>query len=156
MTERRTTTMTNTNPAARPLQPGDIVRYRKVGTARLVERKMDDCSPRDAGEGYWTVQWIKAPKSYRETKNHESGRRFWFVVADRLETIELAPEPVGDETPAAGHHVPVEDAAEMAASLGMGDAAELAPRIAARRSRPQVPAVKGIQRDQHGDMWFVL
>lgn len=68
-----------------PLKPGDIVQYRKVGTARLVEREGPVGYPEyDAtGEGRWTLEWIKAPKRYRETPDLSYG--FWVSLSDRIE-----------------------------------------------------------------------
>lgn len=54
-----------TNP---PLALGDTVQYRKVGTARIVALA-DRLDSR--GGGWFTVEWIRAPKKVREAKNRE-------------------------------------------------------------------------------------
>jgi hypothetical protein len=66
-----------------PLAPGNLVQYLKVGQARLVSYD-GYSSPRDireSGEGYWTVEWIKAPKKYREGGPELA---YWFTPKDRI------------------------------------------------------------------------
>jgi len=68
-----------------PLAPGDTVQYRKVGQARLVEyRGYSRYQTSEVSEGWWTVEWIKAPKKYREECGAASDSMFWFAPKDRL------------------------------------------------------------------------
>lgn len=62
------------------LEPGTVVQYRKVGTARLVQYNVTPSWSSEANEGWWTVEWIKAPKAYRE--GHNGNRSYWICPSD--------------------------------------------------------------------------
>lgn len=74
-----------------PLQPGDVVQYRKVGTARLVERTGPSGPDYEhyavTGEGRWTVEWIRAPKKYRERLT----TGFWIAANMRVAMSDTTP-----------------------------------------------------------------
>lgn len=58
------------------LEAGAEIQYRKVGRAILIAPAEEQYAER----GWWSVRWIKAPKSYMN-KNGE-GRLYWIDPSD--------------------------------------------------------------------------
>lgn len=67
----------------RPLAPGDIVMYRKVGKVRLIERASDH-----TGSTWedWRVEFVTGPRKYRELA---AGSSIVWVHADARTRVEV-------------------------------------------------------------------
>jgi hypothetical protein len=52
------------------MKAGDIVQYRKVGKARLVERSDFDRRPESSWTQRWRVEFITGPKRVRTGEHH--------------------------------------------------------------------------------------
>jgi hypothetical protein len=80
MSTQTATDQEHTMTAPTKLEPGMIIQYRKVGTARLVRCEYEYNA--ETGSGRWELEWIKAPKKYRE----EMTSGFWITPADIIAT----------------------------------------------------------------------
>lgn len=75
-----TASTTGEDDPARPLTPGDLIQYRRVGKARLVAL---DSAHAPGGEGWWTVQFLTGPGRSYATKRQN--KLFWVAPKDRLD-----------------------------------------------------------------------